>query len=128
MKTTFRSHLAHMKESAGLGPNPVFDDGERVFVKGIFRIPRPNRHFVGNRPGNDVRPIYQSPFTDSLGDVDNLSKFVLDAMNGVMYGDDRQVAALLAIKCNDDDVSNGGSTDLSMATISNDELRTLMNL
>ena len=127
MKEVFKGKVLEMKGAAGLNANPVFDDGDRLFVKSIFRVPRPNRHFVGNRPGNQVRQMFQGPFTTCLGDVDNFSKFVLDALNGVMYDDDRQVAALLAIKCSDEEASNEGSTEMTISKISNDDLRRMMN-
>ena len=37
--------------------------------------------------------------TQSVGDVDNLAKFVLDAMNGVFFDDDSQIVELTVRKC-----------------------------
>jgi Holliday junction resolvase RusA-like endonuclease len=43
-------------------------------------------------------------------DVDNLSKFVLDALNGVLYKDDDQVVRLTATKVLHTEPSNTGKT------------------
>eukprot|EP00543_Licmophora_paradoxa_P006569 CAMPEP_0202455834 /NCGR_PEP_ID=MMETSP1360-20130828/13268_1 /ASSEMBLY_ACC=CAM_ASM_000848 /TAXON_ID=515479 /ORGANISM="Licmophora paradoxa, Strain CCMP2313" /LENGTH=60 /DNA_ID=CAMNT_0049075513 /DNA_START=266 /DNA_END=448 /DNA_ORIENTATION=- len=43
-------------------------------------------------------------------DVDNLAKFVLDSLNGVLYHDDRQVVELIAIKRYDNDDMCRGKT------------------
>ena len=46
-------------------------------------------------------------FNDKIPDIDNLAKFVLDAMNGVFYKDDKQICQLHCSKnytegCNDE--------------------------
>ena len=51
-----------------------------------------------------VRMFTRRAYVDSgiaIGDVDNLAKSVLDAMNGVAYGDDSQVVDLQATKAVD---------------------------
>ena len=50
----------------------------------------------GNRKGNGASWRMSTP------DVDNLGKLILDAMNGVVYEDDRQVCSLNLIKLNHD--------------------------
>ena len=47
-------------------------------------------------------------------DTDNLAKFVLDAMQGVVYRNDRVVFSLLAIKVYDNFGSCGGRTAISV--------------
>jgi Holliday junction resolvase RusA-like endonuclease len=37
-------------------------------------------------------------FLKTVGDIDNLSKFALDALNGVLYEDDRQILSIKATK------------------------------
>ena len=39
-----------------------------------------------------------SIFPTSKADIDNLKTFVLDALNGIAYGDDGQVASVCATK------------------------------
>jgi Holliday junction resolvase RusA-like endonuclease len=43
-------------------------------------------------------------------DVDNLAKFVLDALTGLLYRDDEQVVKLSAIKLIDTEEPFGGRT------------------
>ena len=103
-----------MKMNAGVNHDPFFNRGNHIFVKAVFIVPRPLCHLVNNDPCNAIRRLFRNPFTNSLGDVDNMAKFVLDALNGVGYHDDKQVAALLSIKCNDDALSNVGKTEVTM--------------
>ena len=49
-------------------------------------------------------------FLPVCSDVDNLSKFVLDALNGLVYHDDRQVVKLVAIKLQDNNSFCRGGT------------------
>lgn len=74
-----------------------------VSVKVWFYMKRPNDHFVGRRraSGNLRFPVaMRCPWSSSSRgpDIDNLLKFVLDAMNGIVYRDDGQVAKILAMK------------------------------
>ena len=56
--------------------------------------------FYTNQDRVDNKPVYvsiafvksaKSPIAPRFGDIDNLAKGVLDAMNGLVYADDRQV-------------------------------------
>ena len=47
-------------------------------------------------------------------DVDNLSKFIMDAMNGPMYNDDSQVVKLVAMKIYDDNNDCKGRTTVTI--------------
>lgn len=62
--------------------------------------------FVFARPKRKPAVIPPSYWADGVrisrpvdSDVDNLSKLVLDALNGIAYADDRQVVELTASKC-----------------------------
>jgi hypothetical protein len=46
----------------------------------------------------------------NAADIDNLFKFVLDACNETLYGDDGQVVSLTADKCYDNLNSGAGFT------------------
>jgi Endodeoxyribonuclease RusA len=72
----------------------------------IFRMKRPNNHFVAGKRGPDrLRPTAPNQTSGNLRtDVDNLAKFVLDSLNGVLYADDRQIASLHVTKLLDNDV------------------------
>ena len=77
-----------------------FPAGVPVTVEIWFRMKRPNSHFKsGNRwcslLTNFARRLVHQPYG---ADIDNLAKLVLDAMNGVVYHDDRQVVRLVVEK------------------------------
>jgi Holliday junction resolvase RusA-like endonuclease len=57
-------------------------------------------------------PLPKTGHLKNTADIDNLSKFVLDACNETFYGDDGQVVSLTANKCYDD--SNGGAGFISL--------------
>jgi len=72
-------------------PEKPFDYPLKVNVE--FYFPRPKNHYRSGRYSEELKknaPTIHS----SMPDVDNLAKFVLDAMNGAFYNDDRQVVEL----------------------------------
>ena len=52
-------------------------------------------------------------------DVDNLAKFVLDSLNGVLFNDDSRVVTLLVTKGWSRDSSSFGSTAIRIHAIEN---------
>ena len=63
----------------------------------LFRR-RPNTDFVAsNRAGRMLKAMV--PFWRAIKpDIDNMAKFVLDALNGLVYEDDKQVVKLVVYK------------------------------
>ena len=105
---------------------------------------RPQKHFLANRPGpGRLRPPPPPPPERDDGsssgdgtyiashlqvtrtDVDNLAKFVLDALNGVLYVDDKQVASLTVTKVYDDEEPYTGSTDVIVKSLTMEDLKML---
>ena len=82
-----------------------------VTVKVTFHMRRPNSDFVGcsrlNRTLKRVALQLRKPFGP---DIDNLSKFVLDVLGGIIYEDDKQVICLMATKKKDVDGYCEGKT------------------
>lgn len=75
----------------------MFPSKTPVSVKLVSFLQRPLSHFVGNQRDGKLRsgaPTYAIGRTD----VDNIAKFVLDCLNGIVYQDDRQVVELYACK------------------------------
>lgn len=65
-----------------------------------FRFPRPQSHFL---PANRNRPVAEirldaPAYVTSKPDADKVARAALDAMTGVVYGDDSQVAHLSVAK------------------------------
>jgi Holliday junction resolvase RusA-like endonuclease len=73
-------------EKCDLPDDPVADI---LKVKMIFSCKRPKSHKRMKNP-----PVYPK-----RGDLDNMIKFVLDALNGKLYVDDSQIVSITARKC-----------------------------
>lgn len=82
-------------------PLPVFGDGPLKVVHKAY-IPRPKSHFRGSMIGNELRPS-ALPIWKARVDVDNLGKFVLDGMNGIVFSDDHLITSLTTEKEYDDE-------------------------
>ena len=68
----------------------------------VFYLPRPRSHMGTGR--NRSRPRPSAPLAPAVKpDIDNLVKFVLDALNGTLFVDDSQIVALSARKHYADD-------------------------
>lgn len=83
-------------DDAGVTGMETFEGPVKVHV--VFVFPRPLRHWDQNTTPPTILPQFQQNHRKSTPDVDNLTKFVLDALNGVAYKDDRQVCELCASK------------------------------
>ena len=90
----------------------LFQKGTPVKMSIGFFIRRPQDHFKGisRSPENIRMKARQATLTPIAPDIDNLIKFVLDALIGVIYHDDRQVVMLTASKQRDSQGSCGGRT------------------
>lgn len=113
---------------------PLFGNETSLAITLVFRTQRPKKDFVGGKPGDGrLRPFEgekltaPSPLLPALrSDVDNLAKFVLDAMNGLLYEDDRQVVSLHATKFRDSADECLGSTEVFVRVIREDDLERLL--
>ena len=71
---------------------------EPLVMKLVFVFQRPKAHYVGAvREENRLR-IEAPMLRVKRPDIDNLVKFVADAMNGIFYEDDSQISVLEARK------------------------------
>ena len=64
--------------------------------------PLPKSAFVGNKRGNPLKQSAEHWVERThthAPDVDNFGKFVLDALEGTVYANDRQVIKLCMVKC-----------------------------
>lgn len=78
----------------------IFDISVPLCVRIWFYLKRPTIDFVGGkrRPANLRKSASDSSILPIGPDVDNLTKFVLDALNDLVYKDDRQVVKLEVTK------------------------------
>lgn len=79
------------------GPYPKAPRGEPVRVGVTFHLPRIKAHFTPKGELRDYAPSYPT----TKPDLDKLVRAILDAMTGVVYYDDAQVATIEAGKLYD---------------------------
>ena len=122
---------------------PLWNIEQPIAVSIVFRMKRPNSHFIGNKPivqattkssrknvtaASRLRPSAPKVMctTSMRTDVDNLAKFVLDSLNNVTYVDDKQIVSLHVIKLFDNDVTNRyqGSTTITIRLLHDDDMTT----
>ena len=107
-----------VKELLPAAKNQVlFKDGVCISITMVFYLPRPTMDFVGGRraPGNLKPSSLIKRFLPLHPDIDNLAKFVLDALNKVVYTDDKQIVKLVAYKLRHNDMSCCGGTRVVVA-------------
>ena len=107
-------------------PAVLFSEGESLRLSIIFRMKRPASHFVAGRrtgPSSRLKPAFSSaggrpmPAAAIRSDVDNLAKFVMDSLNGVLYVDDRQVVNLNVMKVLDSEGPCFGATEVEICVL-----------
>jgi Holliday junction resolvase RusA-like endonuclease len=72
-------------------------------VRFYWKVPQRSLPSIRNQAGMVI-------YDKKKPDVDNLAKFVLDALTGLLYRDDEQVVKLSAIKLIDTEEPFGGRT------------------
>ena len=111
--------------------SPLWKSNHTLAVSILFCMKRPKNHFVSGRPGpGRLRATAPSQSCSRMRtDVDNLAKFVLDALNGVLYEDDRQIASLHVTKLYDNDADElcRGSTRVCLRLLREDDLPRLLS-
>jgi len=94
-------------------PLPLFPNGQAVKMSILFRMKRPNTHFTSSQRGlHRLKETAPPEISTTRTDVDNLAKFVLDSMNGILFEDDHQVCSLHVTKLLDTQGLCDGSTEI----------------
>ncbi len=95
----------------------MFPAGKFVTVEINFHMRRPNSHFRnGNRWWTALTDCARKIKVQAHGgDIDNLAKFVLDGMSGVVYHDDNQVVKLMVSKNTDTKDDCAGRTVVTVS-------------
>lgn len=111
-------------------PSTLWGSDHALSMTIVFRMKRPNSHFIGNKPGYDrLRKTAPDQAHNALRtDVDNLAKFVLDSFNGILYADDRQIVSLHVTKLYDNDTQEmcSGSTCVQLRLIKESDVSKLL--
>ena len=108
------------KYGYGVNSYPLYPTGGVVLSLAFYRrMPTSafkgrdrSREYVGGRYGPESNwPDMMKP------DVDNLAKFVMDALQGIVYSDDDQVVILGTIKMMDTRPPGEGSTEVTFSRL-----------
>ena len=120
VKARLRNNNPSMPHIAELPALPLITDvnfpaGAPVVVGIEFRMKRPQKHFKPKTKRSFFNIVRRAMTGDwehvlSTPDIDNMVKFVLDSLNGVVCDDDRQVVTIIAQKICDDDQECTGHT------------------
>ena len=118
-----RDKIANLIESFS-PPNhrrnvPLFPEPHFLSVEVVFHWPRPRSHMArgGSSVLGRIDSQFEKCFPKKKDDVDNLAKFILDAMTGPVYSDDSQVAKLTVIKVHDNEDTCEGRTEVKITEI-----------
>lgn len=124
----FKDIFINMTKSANIGNSLLlFPEGEYLAATILFRLKRPKNHFISNTPGIDRLKAKSPDFLHpSRSDVDNLVKFVLDAFNGILYSDDRQIVRLCTTKVLDSEGNCTGATDIIFHSVDDTDMNELL--
>ena len=113
-----RQKIVDLMQPLGRGNSPFFPAACFVSVELVFHVARPRSHVSSK---GSLIAKWASKLEDCIPrrkiDVDNLSKFILDAMVGPMYTDDCQVVKLSCLKLNDNEGSCEGRTEVKVIQI-----------
>jgi Holliday junction resolvase RusA-like endonuclease len=124
---TYQQLFRKVVEDMVKDENPLFMEEHQLAMRIIFHMKRPKNHFVGSQPGpGRLKPAAPPRLAPSRTDVDNLAKFVLDSLNGLLYVDDRQVASIFATKIFDNDGHCEGSTEVSIQRLTEEHVDELL--
>ena len=92
---------------------PLFPTGG-VCVKMTFRRRLPNACFQRRKRDHPVKAKWLDIWADAfVPDVDNLEKFILDALVGIVYTDDKQAVRTISTKLLDNIEPHDGQTKIT---------------
>jgi Holliday junction resolvase RusA-like endonuclease len=106
-------------------PMVLFPQNECLKLTILFRMKRPLSHFIASKPGpGRLKSTFagQRLASNNRCDVDNLAKFVLDSLNGVLYVDDKQVVCLNVLKVYDTEGCCLGATEVEISVMKEEDL------
>ena len=107
--TAWRGDIATEARREMLGRPPILT-GPILILLAFRPKPRPESHYL---PANSRRPVRElrldaPKWNDGTPDADKLARAALDALTGVVWRDDRQVASLTALTLWPDDGETTG--------------------
>jgi Holliday junction resolvase RusA-like endonuclease len=94
IRNKLRIYLQHLGISQEMFPLTT----SYVSIEVTFLIRRPNSHFISGSRRNGILPEFLYSMPTTTGDLDNYVKFILDVIDGIFFGNDRDVVQLIAKK------------------------------
>ena len=108
---------------------PLFGDQDQLSLSVVFCMKRPLNHFISSKRGEGrLKESTRNRIGSIRTDVDNLAKFILDSLNGMVYVDDKQVASIHATKCYDSEGLCQGSTLVCIRNLQESDLVGLLDI
>ena len=108
---------------------PLFGDEDQLLVSLVFCMKRPLSHFIGSkREEGRLKKTASNRVASIRTDVDNLAKFILDSLNGMIYADDKQVASIHATKYYDSEGLCLGSTLVFVKNLKESDLDGILEM
>lgn len=94
----------------------IYGPRDALTITLIFNMLRPQRDFVNSDRHRELKTSALLRTVPPTGpDIDNLAKFVLDALNELVFPDDRQVVELVCFKFRDNEGECLGRTEVKIA-------------
>jgi Holliday junction resolvase RusA-like endonuclease len=108
---------------------PIFGSSCALELKLVFHLKRPLGHFVANKRTRSLKTEYKSQISSqTVSDIDNLTKFVQDCLSKLVYHDDKQVVSLQAVKIYGNGDASLGKIDVCVRVISEEQLLRLTSI
>lgn len=115
-RSAFRSKLVALIETT---PFVQYNSDATLSVTICYRLKRPLFHFTGRDRRNTMsaRALTDSHPPTAGGDLDNLVKFTVDAMQGSLFPNDRQIVHINSVKVWTETALSDGSTTVLVKQI-----------
>ncbi|GAX18380.1 hypothetical protein FisN_15Lh327 [Fistulifera solaris] len=123
-QTVFRQVLE--TQLVSLPETPLFQDNIPLHMSCHFYMKRSLSDFVAQTRGRPLKTAAATVLSTRTPDVDNLAKFVLDSLNGLLYADDQQIVSLSVQKLRDNEGECWGYTDVHVSVVSNKDGSSLL--
>ena len=126
MDNDYRREMNRYREflTAAVEATPFvkFGRGVPVVLKAWCFLKRPNEDFIGRRrAAGNLRPgALQTPTVAIKPDNDNLAKFIMDSMTGILYEDDAQAVDIRFLKLRDSQGTCEGRVAIEVSAFDGD--------
>ncbi len=117
-KKEFARTVSDEMKACGATHFPFFSDSTAVLMNAKYVLPRPKNHFVKNKNQDRIQLTADAMSFPRGKDIDNLNKFVTDALEGTLYANDTNIVWGVVKKCFATDISEAvGWSELEFAKV-----------